>query len=304
MRLLLFLFLIRVATAGDFDPAAGQPGSLAIPLDDSRIRSWANGIHDYQAGDDVDEVWQTPGNALGPASGEPFDIVSLGRGGSITFSWATPLLNGPGPDIAIFENSFSDRFLELAYIEVSSDGQNWQRFPSVSQTPSPVGSFGITEPTNLSGLAGKYRATFGTGFDFADLPRNPHVDREAIRFVRLVDVVGDGTHLDSLGNPIFDPYPTFGSAGFDLDGLAVLSPTPLSLLGTRHEEDTTVFSWIVEPGKQYTVESSTDLQPGSWHPVTTMTATGLRLDFEPTPTSGPFFRLREVSPSDPGSSAT
>ena len=291
---LLFSFLITIANAGDFDPAAGQPGSLAIPLDDSRIRSWANGIHDYQPGDDVDEVWQTPQNALGPASGDPFDIVCLGRGGSITFSWESPLLNGPGPDIAIFENSFSDRFLELAHVEVSSDGQNWQRFPSISQTTDPVGSFGITEPSNLSGLAGKYRATFGTPFDFSTLPDNPLVDREAIRFIRLVDVVGDGTDLDSLGNPIYDPYPTFGSAGFDLDGVAVLSPPPLTLLGSKVDETGVTFSWVVEAEKNYVVESSTTLRADSWDPMTTVTPTSPRLDFATPHTTGRFFRLRKL----------
>jgi hypothetical protein len=29
--------------------------------------------------------------------------------------------------------------------------------------------------------------------------------------------------LDSFGRPIFDPYPTVGSAGFDLDGIAVMN---------------------------------------------------------------------------------
>jgi hypothetical protein len=38
-----------------------------------------------------------------------------------------------------------------------------------------------------------------------------------------VDIVGDGTALDSFGSPIFDPYPTVGSAGFDLDGVAVMN---------------------------------------------------------------------------------
>ncbi|MGC6457560.1 MAG: PEP-CTERM sorting domain-containing protein [Akkermansiaceae bacterium] len=294
-KLLLFSFLITIANAGDFDPAAGQPGSLAIPLDDSRIRSWANGIHDYQPGDDVDEVWQTPQNALGPASGDPFDILCLGRGGSITFSWAAPLFNGPGPDIAIFENSFSDRFLELAHVEVSSDGENWQRFPSISQTPSPVGSFGITEPTNVSGLAGKYRATFGTGFDFADLPQHPHVDRDAIRFIRLVDVVGNGTDPDSLGNPIYDPYPTFGSAGFDLDGLAVLSPPPLTLLDSKVDGSNLTFSWAVEAGKSYVVERASDLRSSSWDTIFTATLESPRFDFVAPQRTGEFFRLREHS---------
>ena len=38
----------------------------------------------------------------------------------------------------------------------------------------------------------------------------------------LVDVLGDGTNLDSEGDPIYDPHPPTGSAGFDLDAIAVL----------------------------------------------------------------------------------
>ena len=250
-KLLLFSFLITIANAGDFDPAAGQPGSLAIPLDDSRIRSWANGIHDYQPGDDVDEVWQTPQNALGPASGDPFDILCLGRGGSITFSWAAPLFNGPGPDIAIFENSFSDRFLELAHVEVSSDGENCER--SADQPNSVTRREFRDHRTHQCQRPAGSTGNVWDWFNFADLPQHPHVDRDAIRFIRIVDVVGIGTDLDSLGNPIYDPYPTFGSAGFDLDGLAVLSPPPLTLLDSKVDGSNLTFSWAVEAGKSYVV---------------------------------------------------
>lgn len=294
MKTLIFLFLFTMARADDFDPAAGQAGSLAVSLNDSRIRGWAETVHRYEPGPDVDETWQTPAKALGPANDDPFDVVVLGRGGLIEFSWPAPLLNGPGPDIAIFENSFSDRFLELAHVEVSSDGQNWQRFPSISQTASPTGSFGITEPTDLSGLAGKYRATFGTPFDFSDLPENPLVDRNAIRFVRLIDVVGDGSNLDSLGHPIYDPYPTFGSAGFDLDGLAVLAPPPLTLLETTLTSSAVTFTWSVEPGKTYAVESSSDLSQESWQPIRTLTASSRSLTHHAPLSTKSFFRLRHI----------
>jgi hypothetical protein len=39
-----------------------------------------------------------------------------------------------------------------------------------------------------------------------------------------VDAVGDGCTTDSLGNPIYDPYPTaFSSGGFDLDAVEVFA---------------------------------------------------------------------------------
>ena len=47
------------------------------------------------------------------------------------------------------------------------------------------------------------------------------VDLSAVTHVRLIDIVGDGTYMDSLGNPVYDPYPTSGSAGFDLDAVGV-----------------------------------------------------------------------------------
>ena len=44
--------------------------------------------------------------------------------------------------------------------------------------------------------------------------------------VRIVDVVGDGFSLDSSGGVIYDPYPTSGSAGFDLDAVGVSNGAP------------------------------------------------------------------------------
>jgi hypothetical protein len=48
-----------------------------------------------------------------------------------------------------------------------------------------------------------------------------------IQYVRLIDVVGDGSRLDGLGQPIYDPYATaFGSGGFDVDAVGVLNTAP------------------------------------------------------------------------------
>ena len=57
-----------------------------------------------------------------------------------TFNEA-PIVNGPGPDFATFENGFSQGwtspfiFAELAYVEVSSNGTDFIRFPTHSLTP-------------------------------------------------------------------------------------------------------------------------------------------------------------------------
>ena len=217
------LLLPLTALAGPYAPAAGQPGSTAVDMNDAAIIDWASGYQDYLPGARVDAVWQTPDKALGPAQGTSFDIVSLGAGGRITLLFDTPIANGAGADFAVFENSINDTFLELATVEVSSDGVNFFAFPGVSLTPSPVGSFGAVDATDIDGLAGKYRQGFGTPFDLADLSGIAGLDISAVSHVRLIDVIGDGSRQDSQGHPIYDPTPTFGSAGFDLDAVAVLN---------------------------------------------------------------------------------
>lgn len=216
------------AAAGPFVPAAGQPGSTAISKDDPAFTSWATGYQDYVVGAGVDSSFQTPQLALGKAAGNSYDIVSLGEGGRITLTFAGVLFDGPGADFAVFENAFDDNFLELARVEVSSDGLTFVRFPAYSFTPGPVGGFGAIDPTNIDGLAGKYRQGYGTPFDLELLKDSPGLDVNHVRYVRIVDVVGDGSAFDdfpaAFGGPhrIYDPYPTTGSAGFDLDAVGVI----------------------------------------------------------------------------------
>src|SRR5437762_3542169 len=151
-------------------------------------------------------MWMVPTQALGPAEGNAFNIVSLGDGGQITLTFDAPIANGPGFDFAVFENAFNDTFLELAYVEVSSDGTNFSRFGNTSLTPSPVPFVGANvDATNLNNLAGKYRQGFGTPFDLSELGLSQ------ITQVRIVDIPGDGSRLDSSNHPIYDPYPTSGS---------------------------------------------------------------------------------------------
>jgi len=44
--------------------------------------------------------------------------------------------------------------------------------------------------------------------------------------VRIIDIIGDGTFIDSESNVIYDPYPTVSSAGFDLDAVGVSNGAP------------------------------------------------------------------------------
>ena len=236
-----FLFcLTPFALAEDpqYAPAAGQTGSTAVHLDDASILGWATGYSNLIYGSDVIATWRTPEKAMGAAAGTVMDIVSLGNAGQITLSFFPAIIcNGPGPDFVIFENALNDTFLELAYLEVSSDGENFFRFPNHSLTPRPVNPDGdpltsyvilAVDPVNVDGFASKYRVGFGTPFDLDGL-NTPQAQQgvlsgtlnlDHIAYVRIIDIVGDGTSTDTSGNPIYDPWhPTQPqtSAGFDLE---------------------------------------------------------------------------------------
>ena len=225
--LLIFIFTAGTAFAGPYAPAAGVAGSTAIHMDDASFLSWATGWENYNLGTNVDLTWQTPDKATGKAVGTSFDIVSLGRGGEITMTFGSSIFDGAGDDFAVFENSFSDTFLELGYVEVSSDGTNFFRFDNDSLTSGTVGGFGAVDPTDITGYASKYRQGYGTPFDLADLAGTTGLDIYDIGYVKIVDIIGDGTYLDTSGDVIYEPYPTVGSAGFDLDAIGVMHAVPV-----------------------------------------------------------------------------
>ena len=225
--LIIFIFTVGTAFAGPYAPAASVAGSTAIYMDDASFVSWATGWENYVIGADVIEGWQTPEKALGKAVGTSYDIVCLGRAGEITLTFDSAIKNGTGYDFAVFENSFSDTFLELGYVEVSSDGTNFFRFDNDSLTADPVTAFGNVDPTNITGLASKYRQGYGTPFDLAELAGTTGLDINNIGYVKIVDIVGDGTYSDTSGDLIYDPYPTGGSAGFDLDAIGVMNAVPI-----------------------------------------------------------------------------
>lgn len=239
----------------DFDPQVGQPGSLGIPKTSPEFTEWASSVVSFNRGpQDISNPnsplasFGVPTNALGAGSGDnTFNVVSLGDGGSITLGFDKPIANGPGADFAVFENGFLSggtgmAFLELAFVDVSSDGVHFFRFPSISltQTATQVGGFGLLDASKLYDLAGKYIAGYGTGFDLNELAGvSPFLDVNHVIDVRITDVVGSidpryGTR-DSLGNLINDPFKTpFASGGFDLNGIGVINvatvPEPSSLV--------------------------------------------------------------------------
>jgi hypothetical protein len=246
-RFIISAALVTRALAGPFPPSAGSSGSDAVAAGDPRFSLWASaaavtrGPVEIEFPDESLANYGSEAAAVGPADAtpdQPYPVVSLGDGGRIELNFPNPFGDVPGPDFAVFENSFAPiflelAFLELAHVEVSSDGIHFYRFPSVSLTPlsSTAAEGSSVDPTNVRNLAGKYIAGFGTPFDLAELKAlYPALDIQRITQVRVIDVVGTNVpqlaSLDSVGHIIADPYPTpFPSSGFDLDAVGAFNAT-------------------------------------------------------------------------------
>lgn len=289
MKLPLLRMLFAAAWLAAGTPASGAfPTNTAIHKDSPALVNWANGHSAYLPGANVDASWQTPSQAYGKPGDTVYDIVCLGDGGAITLFFPLPVRDGPGADFAVFENAISETFLELAFVEVSSDGAHFFRFPAVSLTDGPVGPFGQVYPEDIDGLAGKYPLGFGTPFDLAVLPASLLLDKQNIRFIRIVDIVGDGRGVDSRGWPIYDPHPTTGSAGFDLAGIGVIHQNAggTRITTARLEAAGFELAWESNPGSVYQIMTSTDLK--GWSLLETVTPSrGSALTTRLLPAPGP-----------------
>ena len=260
-QLVAFYFLgtSLMGLAQSYHDAPGAAGSIAFSKDSSCFVAWAtNGIISRGYLDINDTLVTDSGsnrasfgvleNALGPAEGDGMTVVSLGDAGTITLTFNQPITNGPGYDFAIFENSFIDHYMEFAFVEVSSNGTDFVRFPNDSEIPfiSQFGNASLADCRMVNNLAGKYRAGFGTPFDLSEVQGvNDSVDVTNITHIRLIDVIGsiDGSHVsyDSDNQPINDPYPTpYPSCGFDLDAVGVIN----QFVGIEENE---LVSWYVYP---------------------------------------------------------
>ena len=215
---------------------SGQENAQVLRTN-GQIFGWANEVVDFVRGPQDYADPASPFASFGSPEdclGEDGTPVSLGDGGSITLGFPVAIENGPGPDFIVFENAFDFGgvvFAELAFVEVSTDGVTFVRMPSISRIDRPLGAFdGITSDETYN-LAGNFVG--GTGFDLEDVAQTPEaagglVDPNFIRFVRVVDVIGDCTNassVDANGNAVCDPYPTpIASSGFDLTGVAIMNP--------------------------------------------------------------------------------
>ena len=232
------------AGAGPFCGIVGSEGCTAIACTDNRIKGWATGCEMVLGSSNLTNPdapvvsYGTAEEAIGPATTSTLDVVSLGDGGSATLTFEHPITNGEGYDFAVFENSFNDYFLELGYVEVSSDGVNFVRFPATSLTQTARQIVSAVDPTYINNLAGKYKVGYGTPFDLNELRDSANVDINSITHVRIVDVIGSidpqYATYDAFGHMVNDPFPTITySSGFDLDGIAVLNQKVNSIDGTE-----------------------------------------------------------------------
>ena len=268
-----------------FDPNATD--TIVNPI----FRGWATGYVNYSPAPGVFPEYAHADWALGVATGDIDDTVSLGDlsstqiaqgvpAGEITFTFGDPeepndlsnpthaIRNGKGYDFAVFENgliadydytggiSAGMMFAELAFVEVSSNGVNFVRFPSVSLTDQPGGWYGYLtlDITDLYNLSGKhpngYGTCYGTAFDLEELTGQAAVvgglvDLDNIRYVRIVDVPGSGDFYDeatgmvdpdngpsyrdyAANHAIYDGWVTRESGGTDVDAVGVLREQELA----------------------------------------------------------------------------
>jgi len=244
-----------------------EPNAVINPI----FRGWATEVVSYQPAPGLDPQWTDPNMALGPVTGSNVDIVSLGdlsrqqidqgmSPGQITLYFDETIRQGKGYDFVVFENGFvsdanwstgsiaGQMLAELGYVEVSSNGNDFVRFPAVSLTGEVAGGYVTIEISKIYNLAGKHPNAYGictgTPFDLKEIAEDPKVvsglvDVNDIRYVRIVDIPGSGDFTDAAmlsidpgtwpawdfyqnNLPIYDAWVTYGSGGFDLEAIGVL----------------------------------------------------------------------------------
>ncbi|MCL4191589.1 MAG: PEP-CTERM sorting domain-containing protein [Thermoguttaceae bacterium] len=242
MRSLRIAFL--AATVACFSPASSAWAGLysgptdtthaidpAISASSPLFVEWANAILPVGSGTYFAPRGSTSISTTGYNSLGDLDATQIANGdspGYLTVTFPNGIRNGAGADFAVFENGFqygspNGLFLELAYVDVSTNGVDFARFPSISTNTAPVagsGAFAGYDTSNIYNLAGKHANGFGTPFNLDDLlndrlVQSGAVNLDYIRYVRLFDIPGNGSFLDSLGNPILDNWLTTGAGGFD-----------------------------------------------------------------------------------------
>lgn len=181
-------------------------------------RSFATAVVSFEPGSGAGFGQERmPDVVLGPPQGRgdrmgSLDVVSLGNEGTIVLELGRTIVDEPGVDFVVFENPFlsgSLMFVEPGFVAVSEDGETFVELPcAFDEAPDYAGCAGVKpvfahasqndlDPTDPESAG-------GDAFDLAAFG----VARA--RFVRIRDAgVSPG-----LGG---------GSAGFDLDAIAVVN---------------------------------------------------------------------------------
>ena len=163
---LSLIFPDTMALAGLYSGPTDTTNSIdpAIPSTSTRFVEWANAIdpaRTHFAPRGSTTISATGYNSLGD-----LDATEIANGvspGYLTVTFPKSICNGSGADFAVFENGFTygspnGLFMELAYVEVSSNGSDFARFPSISTNTAPVagsGSFPATTRQMSITLPGK-----------------------------------------------------------------------------------------------------------------------------------------------------
>jgi hypothetical protein len=140
------------------------------------------------------------------------EICSLNFGGEIIIGFKNAvIIDAPGPDFTIFENTFKSPipphiFAEPAKVAVSRDGITFKEFPFDSLTLQGCAgltpTFGNKNPFNPA-------ESGGDNFDLAD------IGMDSIQFIKITDITAE---LLKPGHPFYQPVLT----GFDLDAVVGL----------------------------------------------------------------------------------
>jgi hypothetical protein len=217
-----------------------------------------------------------------------------GRGGGTNYVYYNS-----GTNLMPVARGYNFTWCKLAFVDASSDATNWARFPATylntdllfqASVPDSPDHWLSQDPTMINGLAGQMISQYGTPFSLSALTNSPEVvgglvHLNNIRYIRLTDVIGDGSTVDQFGNPIYAPYydgtqlpalvaaPDSATDGFCLRGVAVLeAPLPtIGAVGMTPSGFLIDVSGLVS-GQTYAVESSTNLIAATWTNETNFTA--------------------------------
>ena len=169
-------------TANAIDPAIPSASPLFV--------EWADAIdagRTYFAPRGSSVITTSGTNSLGDL--DAAEIADGDSPGFLTVTFPTGIRNQAGADFAAFENGFAfgspnGLFAEFAYVEVSTNGTDFARFPSIYTNTAPVitsGPFAGFDVSNVYNLAGKHQSGFGSPFDLDDLLSDPLVASGAVR---------------------------------------------------------------------------------------------------------------------------